>query len=304
VTSDAKTVPRAPAAGVGLAGRRQQLALFWALVAAAVAVYSPILYYMIDQWSWDDDYSHGFLIVPLAAWFAYERKWKLRRAPIEGSWWGLLPLAIGTLTLAVGRLGVELMNMRVSFVFTLIGIVLLVLGRPMFRILTFPLCFLFLMVPLPKSVVNVIAFPLQLLATDFAVQVLYLLGIPALREGNIIHLANTQLFVADACSGLRSLTALITLGVTFAYFFRKSLLERAILVASTIPIAIGVNAVRVALTGILTHYWGPDAAKGWFHQLEGLMTFGLAFLVLLLEASLIQVLVSMRGRSAKPEGVT
>jgi exosortase len=256
---------------------------------------------MVDQWSWDDDYSHGFLIVPLSAWFAYERKNKLRRAPVEGSWWGLLPLAIGTLTLAVGRLGVELMNMRVSFVFTLIGLVLLVLGRPMFRILSFPLLFLFLMVPLPKSVVNVVAFPLQLLATDFAVQVLYLVGIPALREGNIIHLASTQLFVAEACSGLRSLTALITLGVTFAYFFRKSMLERAILVLSTIPIAILVNAMRVALTGVLTHVWGPQAASGWFHQLEGLMTFGVAFLLLLLEASLLSLLWPRRARARSQE---
>ena len=149
---------------------------------------------------------------------------------------------------------------------------------------------------------NVVAFPLQLLATDFAVQVLYQLGIPALREGNIIHLANTQLFVADACSGLRSLTALITLGVTFAYFFRKSFLERALLVVSTIPIAIGVNALRVALTGILTHYWGPEAAKGWFHQLEGLMTFGLAFLVLLIEASLLRLVWPRRWKRAREGG--
>ena len=297
MTSDAKAIP-VEAAERPLGSRRARLAVFWALIAAAVVVYAPILYYMVDQWSWDDDYSHGFLIVPLAAWFAYERKFKLARAPIEGSWLGLIPLSIGTLTLAVGRLGVELMNMRVSFVFTVIGLVLLVLGRPMFRILSFPLLFLFLMVPIPKSVVNIIAFPLQLLATDFAVKALYLLGIPALREGNIIHLANTQLFVAEACSGLRSLTALITLGVTFAYFFRKSFIERAVLVVSTIPIAIGVNAVRVAFTGILSHYYGPEATKGALHQLEGLMTFGLAFVILLIEAWLIQVLWRGRGAAA------
>jgi exosortase len=297
LTSQVETTTEVAGTGI-FHSRRSRVASFWALVALAILVYAPILYYMVDQWSWDDDYSHGFLIVPLAAWFAYERKRKLERAPLEGSWWGLLPLAIGTLTLAIGRLGVELMNMRVSFVFTLIGLVLLVLGRRVFRILAFPLLFLFLMVPLPKSVVNVVAFPLQLLATDFAVQVLYQLGIPALREGNIIHLASTDLFVAEACSGLRSLTALITLGVTFAYFFRKSLLERALLVASTIPIAILVNAFRVTLTGVLTHYWGPDAAKGWFHQVEGLMTFGLAFLLLLAEAWLLQLVWPRRWRSA------
>lgn len=267
--------------------RRFTLNSLWVLIGAAILVYAPILAYMVHQWSWDDDYSHGFLIVPLALWFAWERKPKLRRVEFSGSWLGLLPLAMGTTTLLIGRLGIELMNMRISFVFTVIGLVVLLLGRRAFGILAFPLLFLFLMVPLPRSVVNVVAFPLQLMATDFAVNALYLLEIPALREGNIIHLANTQLFVAEACSGLRSLTALITLGVIFAYFFRKSAAERIIIVLSAIPIAILVNAFRVALTGGLTHHLGEEAASGWIHQTEGLFTFGIAFLLLLLEAWLL-----------------
>ncbi len=278
--------------------RRFALTSLWALMGIAILVYAPILAYMVHQWSWDDDYSHGFLIVPLALWFAWERMPKLRRVEFSGSWLGLLPLAMGTLTLLIGRLGIELMNMRISFVFTVIGLVVLLLGRQAFRALAFPLLFLFLMVPLPRSVVNVVAFPLQLMATDFAVNALYLLEIPALREGNIIHLANTQLFVADACSGLRSLTALITLGVIFAYFFRKSTAERVIIVLSAIPIALLVNAFRVALTGGLTHYLGQEAASGWIHQTEGLFTFGIAFLLLLLEAWLLSMLWprSWRGR--------
>ena len=107
----------APRAG-GFESARFTIAIFGALVGLAIVVYYPVLYYMVDQWSWDDNYSHGFLIVPLAAWFAYERKNKLKKIAIEGSWLGLIPLAIGTLTLGVGRLGVELMNMRSSFVFT------------------------------------------------------------------------------------------------------------------------------------------------------------------------------------------
>ena len=122
--------------------------------------------------------------------------------------------------------------------------------------------FLFFMVPLPQSLVNVVAFPLQLIAADFAVETLHLLHIPALREGNIIHLADTQLFVAEACAGLRSLMALGALAVVFAYFFRKNPIERVIIVASAIPIAIFVNAFRVALTGYLAHRMGSAAAQG------------------------------------------
>ena len=208
-------------------------------------------------------------------------------------------LVLGASALAVGRLGVELMAMRTGFVLTLNGLVLLLLGVRAYRVLAFPLLFLFMMVPLPQSLVNVIAFPLQLVAADFAVNVLYLLEIPALREGNIIHLAEVPLFVAEACSGLRSLMALGTLAVVFAYFFRKSWIERIVIVASAIPIAIFVNAFRVALTGILTHRFGEAAAEGVIHQTEGFFTFGLAFALLLLEAWLIDVVRPRRRRVAK-----
>jgi exosortase len=184
---------------------------------------------------------------------------------------------------------VELMSMRVAFVLTLHGIVLLLLGKHFYRVLLFPLLFLFLMVPLPQSLVNIVAFPLQLVAADMAVNFLHWLQLPALREGNIIHLPSAQLFVADACSGLRSLMALGTLGVVFAYFFRRSAAERILIVASTIPIAILVNAFRVALTGILTHRFGEEAAQGAIHQTEGFFTFGLAFALLLLEAWVLQL---------------
>ena len=265
-------------------------------VALLFVVYGPILYYMVQHWHDVADYSHGFLIAPLALYFAWERQPKLRRARIEPSWWGLVPLALSTLTLVVGRLGVELMNMRVSFVLALMGIVLLLLGRQVFRILAFPLFFLFLMVPLPQSLVNVVAFPLQLTAADWAVDLLYQLRIPALREGNIIHLPNTTLFVAEACSGLRSLMALITLGVVFAYFFRKSWGERILIVLSAIPIAIIVNALRVTLTGILTYRFGEKAAEGAIHEFQGLITFSAAFMLLLTEAWLLTKLWPERWR--------
>ena len=256
-------------------------------IAATVAVFGKVILYMVDHWRTVPDYSHGFVVAPLALYFAWERRRQLARAPIAPSWWGVVPLALGGLAYAIGRLGVELMSMRVGFVLTLMGMVLLLLGRPVFRILLFPLCFLFLMVPLPGSLLNVIAFPLQLVAADLAVTTLQLFGMPVLREGNIIHLPETQLFVAEACSGLRSLMALGTLGVVFAYFFRKTWGERLVLVASTLPIAVVVNSFRVMLTAFLTHRFGEGMAEGVIHQTEGFFTFALAFGLLLLEARLL-----------------
>src|SRR6056297_3074965 len=243
-----------------------------AAIALLVAIYLPVLRAMVYHWRVVEDYQHGFIVAPLALWFAYERRWDLEEAPIRGSWLGLLPLFIGLLSLSVGRLGSELTTMRSGFVFTLIGLVLLLLGREVFKILAFPLFFLFLMVPLPQSLVNTIAFPLQLIAAKSAVLSLQELGIPALVEGNIIHLAHTQLFVADACSGLRSLMALITRGVVWM---------QILLVASTIPIAILVNSFRVGLTGYLAHLFGEEVATGVIHDFQGIITFGLAFLVLM-----------------------
>jgi exosortase len=263
----------------------------------AMGVFSPIVYYMVLHWRAVDDYSHGLLVAPLAIYFAWERRSVLRRTAIQPSWWGVLPLALGTVALMIGRLGVELMAMRVAFVLTIIGLPLLLLGRKVFRVLAFPLLFLFMMVPLPQSLVNVIAFPLQLIAADFAVNSLHFLQVPALREGNIIHLVGTQLFVAEACAGLRSLMALGTLAVVFAYFFRRNWLERLLIVLSAIPIAIFVNAFRVAVTGYLAHRFGSEAADGLIHQTEGFFTFALAFALLLIEASLLAMFWPSRWRT-------
>ncbi len=266
-------------------------------------VYFPILRNMVHHWSIVEDYQHGFIVAPLAVFFAYERRWDLEDAPIKGSWLGLIPMLIGLTSLTIGRLGTELMTMRSGFVFTLIGLVLLLLGREIFKILAFPLFFLFLMVPLPQSLVNTIAFPLQLIAAKFAVWSLQQMDIPALVEGNIIHLAHTKLFVAEACSGLRSLMALITLGVVFAYFFKRGAIwTRLFLVASTIPIAIFVNAFRVALTGFLAHHVGENAATGAIHDFQGIVTFGLAFFMLLAEARLIDF--GLRMLNISPETST
>jgi exosortase len=281
-----------------LAEPDRRTVVYWAcgFIVLALGVYFPILRIMVHHWSVVEDYQHGFIVVPLALFFAYERRWDLEDAPIRGSWLGLIPMFIGLTSLAIGRLGTELMTMRSGFVFTLIGLVLLLLGREIFKILAFPLFFLFLMVPLPQSLVNTIAFPLQLIAAEFAVRSLQELGIPALVEGNIIHLAHTELFVAEACSGLRSLMALVTLGVVFAYFFKRGALwTRLLLVASTIPIAIFVNAFRVALTGFLSHHFGQEAAGGVIHDFQGIFTFGLAFFMLLGEGRLIDLGLSRFG---------
>src|SRR5574341_1909712 len=178
-----------------------------------VGLYAAVVPRLVHQWANDDDYTHGFLILPLALYFVWERRERLKALPIEPSPWGAGLLEIGLLTLVLGSVGAELFLQRSSFVAVFTGLVWLILGTSFLRQLAFPLAFLVFMVPLPAIVLNAIAFPLQLFAAQSATFCMQLAGIPVLREGNTIVLANTTLEVVEACSGIRSLQALLALGV-------------------------------------------------------------------------------------------
>jgi exosortase len=189
--------------------------------------------------------------------------------------------------LIAGTLGAELFVSRVSIVFLIAGTVLFTAGVDALRILAFPIAFLFLMVPPPAIIFNQIAFPLQLLASRFGEATLQVLSIPVLREGNLITLANTTLEVAEACSGIRSLISLLTLGIVYGYFADPRLSIRTIIALSAVPIAIVANGIRVAGTGVAAHYYGAEAAEGFFHTFSGWVVFVVAFVLLYLVATII-----------------
>ena len=177
------------------------------------------------------------------------------------------------MTLVAGQLGAELFLTRVSLIGVLAGAVLFLYGWEHLRITWFPLAFLILMIPIPAIIFNQIAFPLQLLASRFGETVLQLFNIPVLREGNVITLANTQLEVAEACSGIRSLISLLTLGIVYGYFTDKRLSVRAALRSPRFPVAIIANGLRVAGTGIAAYRYGQEAAQGFFHEFSGWVVF-------------------------------
>jgi exosortase len=162
------------------------------------------------------------------------------------------------------------------------GAILFLHGWHHLRILTFPILFLLLMVPLPAIVFNQIAFPLQLLASRVGTAGIQACAVPVLREGNVIVLADTTLEVAEACSGIRSLVSLLTLGILYGYFTDPRPWMRTLIALSTVPIAIAANAARVTGTGVLAHYYGPEAASGFFHTFSGWLVFVVAFLLLFL----------------------
>jgi len=260
---------------------RAVLASSVVLLLSFALLYRNVLVKLVHDWASDENYSHGFLVVPLALYFAWERRTRLAALPVQPSSAGLL-LAVGSLAVLVaGVLGAELFLSRVSMIGLIAGTIWFVLGWAHLRLLAFPLAFLLLMIPIPTILFNQIAFPLQLLASRFGEGSLHLCGIPVLREGNVIVLPTTTLEVAEACSGIRSLISLLTLGIVYGYFSDPRPLVRTVIALCTVPIAIVVNGLRVAGTGVAAYYVGAEAAQGFFHTFSGWLVFVVAFLLLL-----------------------
>lgn len=258
--------------------------LIWSATTATLAfglLYWQVIQKLAHDWSTDENYSHGFLIVPLAFYFAWERRRALTDAAPKPTAVGLLIITGSLAVLIAGTLGAELFLARISIVGMLVGIALFAFGWSHLRILTFPIMFLLLMIPLPALIFNQVAFPLQLLASRFGELALQLLSIPVLREGNIIVLANTRLEVAEACSGIRSLISLLTLGIVLGYFTDPRTTVRWLIALATIPVAIAANGIRVAGTGVAAHYVGAEAATGFLHTFSGWLMFLIASAFLL-----------------------
>jgi len=219
--------------------------------------------------------------VPLALYFVWERREKLRKIPVTPSALGLVFVLGSVIVLIAGILGSELFLTRISILGTVVGVILFLFGWAHLRALAFPVAFLLLMIPIPAILFNQIAFPLQLLASQFGESAMGLANVPVLREGNVLILANTTLEVAEACSGIRSLVSLLTLAIVFGYFSDPRGWVRTLLTLSAIPVAIVTNGFRVAGTGIAAHRFGAAAAEGFFHEFSGWLVFVSAFMLML-----------------------
>jgi len=245
-------------------------------------LYYPVFKSLVQDWLHLPDFSHGFFVPLVAAYFAWGKREEIRAAEISPGNSGLVILILGLILLILGKAASEYFTMRFSFLVVLAGAIVFLCGCKYLKVLAFPLFFLVFMIPVPSIIIDKITSPLQFFASIFAVSCIDSIGIPVLREGNVIHLANSSLEVAEACSGIRSFVCLIGLGTAFAYFARKTLSARLILILSCIPIAVLVNAFRVTLTGVLASCFGSSVAEGFFHSFSGYFLFAVALLLLLL----------------------
>jgi exosortase len=266
--------------------------------ALLVVCYFPVLRHLIWQWSNDADMGHGFFVPVIAGYIAWQRRDQILAVKPKPNYWGLLLIAWGAFQLIVGRLGVELFLQRTAFLISFVGAILTICGTEMLRALAFPLFLLLFMIPIPTIIYTRITFPLQIFASRVAELVLGLVGIPVLRDGNILELASQRLSVVEACSGIRSLLSLTFLALVYSYFFDPKKWMRAALFVATIPIAILANAGRVTITGVLSE-WRTDLAEGFFHSVEGWIIFLVAMVFMIITHRVINIIYG--AMHEKPE---
>ncbi len=244
-----------------------------------IVCYAPILLRLVRNWASDEDMGHGFFVPLVAGYIVWQRRSMLATLKPEPNYWGLVLILWGAVQMMLGTLGAELFLARTSFLITLVGAIWFLLGTEILKALAFPLSLLLFMIPIPAIVYARITLPLQMFASRVAESILGVVGIPVLRDGNVLELASQKLSVAEACSGIRSLLSLSFLSLIYAYFFDAKVWMRWALLAATIPIAIAANSARVSITGILSEV-RTDLAQGFFHILEGWVLFLIALVLL------------------------
>lgn len=255
------------------------------LLASFLILFSHVLLKLLKDWSQNPNYSHGFLIPFITGYMIWEKRQDLFSIRFKPRNWGIMIIFAGMIAFILGNLGAELFTTRIAMIITIYGLSFYLMGTEITKKLTIPFAYLLFMVPIPYIVWNKIAFPLQLLTSRLAESVVYLFGIAILRDGNILYLENITLEVADACSGLRSLMTMLALSSAFSFLCKLSKMKKWILFISAIPIAIGVNVIRISLAALIAKYLGKHIVEGMTHQVSGLFIFlfGLVLLTVVYE---------------------
>lgn len=239
-------------------------------------LFSHVLADMAHDWWIEPAWSQGMLLPPLALYIAWLRRNSVLRWPVEANARGLLLVAFGCFLFVLGQVASEFFLARMAFVIILAGLISTFWGKSRLRELRFPLLLLATMVPLPVMFYNSVAAPLQLFASDAATRIVQALGITVFRDGNIIQLAGISLGVAEACSGLNSLSALFVGSFLLGFLACTERTSRVALVAVSVPLAIAVNVIRVAGTAILADY-NQEFAMGFYHAFSGWLVFVAGF---------------------------
>lgn len=279
------------------------IAALVAILAALTFMYIPLFAYSYKKWLLPD-YSHGFLVPLFAAYLAWHyREWMPRQLAWPQAWaFAFLAGGVGLYLFATfTNIGKEWL-WGVSLVINLGGLALLLGGWPTLRWLAPAIGFLVFMFPLPYRVEFALGGPLQKVAAIGSEFVLQTIGYATYREGVILHVRDHTLEVANACNGLSMLLTFVTLSVGMALVVRRGWLDRSLILAAAIPIAIGANIVRIALTGVLYNEGGKELGDRVFHDFAGWLMMPMALVTLWLGLKVLDwVLREDLGQASREE---
>ena len=253
------------------------------LVAVAFAVlFAQPTQTLVRDWWTDSEAGHGLLLAPLAVWLVWRAG--VERASAPSPVLGTILLVAAVVLRYLAGLAAELFTLRLSIVLALAGLTVFWFGERQLRRWWLPFALLTLSIPLPALVTNALTLPLQFKASGLGAALLDWRNVPVRLSGNVIQLPGRQLFVTEACSGIRSLVALLSLGVLIGGLWLRSPVGRLAVVALAVPVAVVVNAVRVFLTGFLVYFVSPALGEGFMHLTEGWLLFLVAFSILAVAA--------------------
>lgn len=270
--------------------RRRPDAMGYLLIVAFLALIAALYSFIIPdlglEWWTEEASSYGMLVPPMALYIAFQRRQLTLAQPVKQDGRGLWLVGFACVLFLAGGLAAEFFLSRISFVLLLAGLTWTFWGWSRFRTLLFPFILLATMVPLPAIVFTAVAAPLQLFASTVATNIAQSLGVSIYRDGNIIYLANVSLGVAEACSGLNSLSSMAVGSLLLGFLETQSIMGRILLFLLSIPLAIFVNVLRVAGTALLADY-RPEFAMGFYHIFSGWLIFVVGFGMLWLLAKLM-----------------
>lgn len=302
-----------PEAGL-LPENRRFLKTDLAALALLAVAFAWTFMAMAVRWEQENSYySHGWLIPPVALWLIWRKRKELATCPRTPSRAGLLlllPSLVGHLLAVQWRVasisGFALLG-------ALAGLVWTMLGWNYLRILLVPLAFLAFMVPLPELAIESISFRMKLLAAWAATALVNAFGLPAVRAGSYIHIAEGTLIVDDVCSGLKYLISLLAFGALYAQLSSIKTWQKWALFVLSVPVAYVANVGRVTLMVLVGHWRGIEAVeKPYYHDLFGFVMFVVAFGCLFVVESLMLMrsgrecssAESREGSAAAPVPVT
>ena len=280
-----------------ISGRHQMQNMRLVLVTLAMLAVTVLSYWstiadLFKEWQRNDDYSAGQLVPLIALFLVWRERKTLRKCMLRPCWLGIALLILAQAARFYGLLFMYESGVRYSMVLTLAGLVLMVAGWQVFRNVSWILLFLFLMFPLPGRIHNLINGPLQKMSTTGSVFILEAFGVRVRQQGNIVMLnENTPMAVVEACSGLRMLIAFVIVAAFIAYMVNRSRRRKAVLLLSSIPVAVMCNILRLCVTAVLFLLASTEVAEKFFHDFAGLAMMPAAVLLLFGELWLMDKLI-------------